>query len=40
MVMVRQVLDVLEWYLQDQRITYVRLDGTTAVEDRLNIVDR
>jgi SNF2 family DNA or RNA helicase len=34
-----QVLDCLEWLLQQLRLPYVRLDGSTAVAERLAIVD-
>lgn len=34
-----QVLDVLEWFMQREGFTYVRLDGSTNVQDRLTIVD-
>ncbi|KAF6259017.1 SNF2 family N-terminal domain-containing protein [Scenedesmus sp. NREL 46B-D3] len=33
------VLDILEWFLHERGLTYVRLDGSTAVADRLSIVD-
>jgi hypothetical protein len=33
------VLDILEWFLHERGLTYVRLDGSTAVADRLTIVD-
>jgi len=33
------VLDILEWLLQTLKLPYVRLDGSTAVADRLTIVD-
>lgn len=33
------VLDILEWLLQCLKLPFVRLDGTTAVADRLTIVD-
>ena len=33
------VLDILEWLLQCLKLPYVRLDGATAVADRLTIVD-
>jgi len=34
------VLDILEWFLQERGMTYVRLDGSTAVPDRQPLVDR
>lgn len=33
------VLNILEWLLQTLRLPYVRLDGNTAVADRLTTVD-
>lgn len=33
------VLDIMEWLLQDLQLPYVRLDGNTAVADRLATVD-
>ena len=33
------VLDIIEWLLQDLQLTYVRLDGSTAVAERLATVD-
>ena len=33
-------LDILEWYMHLKGFSYVRLDGSTKVEDRLTIVDR
>lgn len=33
------MLDILEWFLHERGLTYVRLDGSTAVADRLTIVD-
>lgn len=34
------VLDVMEWLLSELGLPYVRLDGSTAVEERLATVDR
>lgn len=33
------VLDLLEWLMQDLGLSFVRLDGSTAVAERLSIVD-
>ena len=33
------VLDILGWLLKMMGLTYVRLDGSTAVADRLSTVD-
>lgn len=33
------VLDILGWLLEMMGLTYVRLDGSTAVADRLSTVD-
>lgn len=33
------MLDILEWFLIERGLSYVRLDGSTAVADRLTIVD-
>ena len=33
-------LDVLEWLLDELRLPFLRLDGSTAVEDRLALVDQ
>jgi SWI/SNF-related matrix-associated actin-dependent regulator 1 of chromatin subfamily A len=33
------VLDIMEWFLHERGLSYVRLDGSTAVADRLTIVD-
>lgn len=33
------VLDILEWLLQCLKLPFVRLDGNTAVAERLTIVD-
>ncbi len=33
------MLDILEWLLDSLKLPYVRLDGSTAVADRLTIVD-
>ncbi|GAX85084.1 hypothetical protein CEUSTIGMA_g12504.t1 [Chlamydomonas eustigma] len=33
-------LDLLEWYMNLKGFSYVRLDGSTQVEDRLSIVDK
>ncbi len=33
------VLDILGWLLEIMGLTYVRLDGSTAVADRLSTVD-
>ena len=35
-----QVLDVLQWLLDQLGLPYQRLDGSTAVTDRQNIVDQ
>ena len=34
------VLDILEWLLQRLQLPYLRLDGSTAVADRLALVDK
>ncbi len=34
------VLDILEWLLDRLQLPYLRLDGSTAVADRLALVDR
>ena len=34
------VLDILEWLLDRLRLPYLRLDGSTAVADRLALVDK
>lgn len=34
------VLDVVEWLMEALRLPYVRLDGSTAVDERLATVDR
>lgn len=34
------VLDVIEWLMEELRLPYVRLDGSTAVDERLATVDR
>lgn len=34
------VLDVIEWLMDELRLPYVRLDGSTAVDERLATVDR
>lgn len=34
------LLDIMEWFMQQHSHTYVRLDGSTLVEERLTIVDR
>jgi SWI/SNF-related matrix-associated actin-dependent regulator 1 of chromatin subfamily A len=34
------VLDVIEWLMEDLMLPYVRLDGSTAVDERLATVDR
>jgi SWI/SNF-related matrix-associated actin-dependent regulator 1 of chromatin subfamily A len=34
------VLDVLEWLMDELRLPYVRLDGSTAVDERLATVDK
>ena len=34
------VLDIMEWLMDELRLPYVRLDGSTAVEERLATVDR
>lgn len=34
------LLDIMEWFMQQRGHTYVRLDGSTQVEDRLSLVDR
>eukprot|EP00798_Chlamydomonas_sp_ICE-L_P009154 gene9154-16279_t len=34
------VLDVLEWFMELHGFTYVRLDGDTQVDERLNLVDK
>eukprot|EP00798_Chlamydomonas_sp_ICE-L_P032246 gene32246-16812_t len=34
------VLDVLEWFMDLQGLSYVRLDGDTMVDERLTLVDR
>ena len=34
------ILDIIEWLLDDMRLPYVRLDGSTAVDERLATVDR
>lgn len=34
------VLDIMEWFLDQQGFSFLRLDGSTAVEDRLSLVDR
>ena len=34
------VLDVLEWLLQQLGLPFLRLDGSTAVAERLSLVDR
>ena len=33
------MLDIMEWLLQNLQLPYVRLDGNTAVPDRLATVD-
>ena len=33
-------LDVLEWVLDAARLPFLRLDGSTAVADRLALVDQ
>ena len=33
-----QVLDILEWLMDQLRLPYSRLDGSTAVADRQEIV--
>ena len=33
------VLDILGWLLKMMGLTYVRLDGSTAIADRLSTVD-
>ena len=33
------MLDILEWLLQCLQLPFVRLDGNTAVAERLTIVD-
>ena len=33
------LLDIMEWFMQQRGHTYVRLDGSTAVDTRLTIVD-
>lgn len=33
-------LDVLEWLLQQLGLPFLRLDGSTAVAERLSLVDR
>lgn len=33
------VLDILEWLLQTLKLPYCRLDGNTAVSERLTTVD-
>ena len=34
------VLDILEWLLERLQLPYLRLDGSTAVADRLALVDK
>jgi SWI/SNF-related matrix-associated actin-dependent regulator of chromatin subfamily A containing DEAD/H box 1 len=34
------VLDVIEWLMDEMRLPYVRLDGSTAVDERLATVDK
>lgn len=34
------VLDILEWLLDRLQLPYLRLDGSTAVPDRLALVDK
>ncbi|KDD72906.1 SNF2 family domain-containing protein, partial [Helicosporidium sp. ATCC 50920] len=34
------VLDVMEWLMDELQLPYVRMDGSTAVEERLATVDR
>ena len=34
------MLDVLEWLLDLEGYSYLRLDGTTEVQDRIELVDR
>ena len=34
------VLDVIEWLMDELRLPYVRLDGSTAVDERLATVDK
>ncbi|GAB4819342.1 hypothetical protein N2152v2_006388 [Parachlorella kessleri] len=34
------VLDIMEWLMDELRLPYVRLDGSTAVDERLATVDR
>ena len=34
------VLDILEWLLDRLQLPYLRLDGSTAVADRLALVDK
>lgn len=34
------LLDIMEWLMDELRLPYVRLDGSTAVDERLATVDR
>ena len=34
------LLDVLEIYLNDRKIRFLRLDGSTPVQDRLDLIDK
>eukprot|EP00798_Chlamydomonas_sp_ICE-L_P007107 gene7107-211_t len=34
------VLDIMEWFMELQGFTFVRLDGDTVVEERLKLVDK
>ena len=34
------LLDVLEIYLNDRKIQFLRLDGSTPVQDRLDLIDK
>lgn len=34
------VLDIMEWLMDELQLPYVRLDGSTAVDERLATVDR
>ena len=35
-----QVLDILEEVFQRWRVSYVRLDGSTPIDQRQNIIDK